>query len=101
MAKRGNPNWAKGKSGNPGGQRKGYKSSKSYLIQKYGLEARPLVDVLDRFAMDVAICPKDRILAVRELLARHSGQPPQSVDVTSGGQTLPTITVIEVPVVPK
>jgi len=90
--------WKKGQSGNPAGSKAKtrQKSVRTYLIQKYGLEARKLVDELDRIAF-AASASKDQLPALRELLTRHSGQPPQSVDVTSGGHTLPTITVIELP----
>jgi len=105
---RGNPNWTKGKGGNPGGEWTKGKSAnpggrpqgvRSYLNKRYGREARKIVDALDKIAFNQL--SKDQLPALRELLTRHSGQPPQSVDVTSGGQILPTITVIELPATQK
>lgn len=89
--------FVKGKSGNPGGRKKGLRTVRGYLVKKYGPEARKLVDELDRIAFSALIPSKDRLPAVKELLARHSGQPPQSIDVTSDGKALPTIAVIELP----
>lgn len=88
--------WKKGKSANPGGRPLGVRA---FMVKKYGREARKIVAALDKIAFNEQ--SKDQLSALRELLTRHSGQPPQSVDVTSGGQTLPSITVIELPAAPK
>ena len=59
------------------------------------------MDVLHDLAFDPRAKASDRLRALKELLNRHSGTPPQSLDVTSGGNALPAIAVIELPAAPR
>lgn len=66
-----------GVSGNPGGRPKGLAAA---LRAKYGPDAQKLVSELEKIAFaKEGVPPRVRVDAIRELLNRHSGKPPDIV----------------------
>lgn len=75
MAGKGNPNWSKGKSGNPSGRPKelGYLKE---LAQKHTVDAiNTLVDVMHNGESG-----KERAFAADKILDRAYGKPSQSIE---------------------
>lgn len=79
---------------NQGGRPKGTTGSntkqaqkiRDYILKRIKSEIKPMVDAL----MVKVIVDKDE-KAFRELFDRAMGKPHQAMDVTSGGQPLPTV----------
>jgi hypothetical protein len=75
MAKRGNPNWVKGVSGNPGGRHKGVKEVKE-LAQAHAADAvRTLAEICKTGQSEAA-----RVAAASAILDRAYGKPTQTVN---------------------
>lgn len=75
--KRGNPNWRKGTSGNPGGRPKVTADVRA-LAQEHTTEA---VGALVEIVSDREAPPAARVAAANALLDRGYGRAPQTVDV--------------------
>lgn len=74
MTVRGNPNWAKGRSGNPSGRRKTDPEQKA-LLQKLSYEA---LDVVVAIMRDKAHA--DRFKAATVIMDRAWGKPVQAME---------------------
>src|SRR3712207_1476389 len=74
-ARRGNPNWIKGRSGNPGGRPKALREV-TELARQHGAEA---IEFLTRVVRDENERPQHRIRAAELLLDRGYGKPSQTV----------------------
>ena len=77
---KGNPQnllaWKPGQSGNPAGRPKGLNS---LLREKYGDDAKVLVEELGRLAFDKRESPSARFRMLAYLIDQHSGRPAQAV----------------------
>ena len=81
------PPWKPGHTGNARGRPASpYGSIRAYLHARFGPDAQRLIDLLVGIAEKARTT--DQLAAIKELLARHSGSAPQSLDVTSGGRRL-------------
>jgi len=94
--------WVKGQSGSPKGPgeraaRSRLKSSRlrEYLWKKYGVQARSLVDRLDKIAFGAHQDHNARLKALDKLLAYHSGLPVQQIQHSSpDGPVLRSIVIV-------
>lgn len=78
MAGRGNPNWVKGKSGNPGGRPKVVAEVKE-LARQYTTDA---ISALAEICKNPKAPPAARVAAAQALLDRGYGKPTQFIDAT-------------------
>lgn len=77
---RGNPNWKKGVSGNPGGRRSNAPLTE-YVRKKFGKDGKKLVDALGAILTNDKASAGDKIRAVALLFERGWGKAPIEVDV--------------------
>ena len=98
---KGNPQnllaWKPGQSGNPAGRPKGLNS---LLREKYGDDAKVLVEELGRLAFDKRESPSARFRMLAYLIDQHSGRPAQAVSVT-GAEGEPLASKLHVEIYPS
>lgn len=81
-----------GQSGNPGGRPKGLRA---LLHERFGPDAKALIDPLWQIASSKKTASSDRIQAFKLLLAYHSGAPDKHVEVSGPeGSSLGPITFV-------
>lgn len=73
----GNPNWTKGKSGNPGGRSKALVEVKALAQQHTESAVQALADIV----LDTDAPPAARVAAASVILDRGWGKPTQQMDV--------------------
>jgi len=76
---RGNPNWSKGVSANPGGRPKGWQEIERLAREK----STDAILTLDAISKNEDYPPNARVAAANSILDRGWGRPKQSVDLTT------------------
>ena len=89
--------WRKGQSGNPHGRPKGLNH---LLREKFGDDAKVLVEKVSRLAFDQRESPATRFRMLSYLIDQHSGRPAQAMSVT-GAEGEPLASKLQVHIYPS
>ena len=89
--------WKPGQSGNPRGRPKGLNS---LLREKFGDDAKVLVEEVNRLAFDQRESPATRFRMLSYLIDQHSGRPAQAMSVT-GDEGEPLASKLHVEIYPS
>jgi hypothetical protein len=91
MAGKGNPNWKKGKSGNPNGRPVGsfsvVEAIKRKLQEINPADQRTWLESLIETIFQKSVIDKDTTM-IKEMITRIDGLPVQHIDATTNGQSL-------------
>ena len=89
--------WRKGQSGNPGGRPKGLNH---LLREKFGDDAKVLVEEVSRLTLDQRESPVTRFRMLSYLIDQHSGRPAQAMSIT-GAEGEPLASKLHVDIYPS